>query len=143
MRHTSKTIWVIDAANSTRGGLHTPSGPHLVIRDEPKVGETVVAKLLAFPIAWGDGGTVTEYSVHCYGAGEAAIRLQSRPGHTRQLGDDGDSSKTRDITAEVCHEILCQSGECFCASVSVVDAEDEGVALRVAGWTSDTEQAAC
>jgi hypothetical protein len=124
-----RTIWIVDAKNSRRGGLRTPRGPHLVLRDEPAIGETVVAKLRARPSRWAseaDGAAVIEWVVRLdqpllgtdngYGG---VVRLWSEEATVRGLGDDSDPHEPRDFTNDVCREILCAIGEWDAASCRV------------------------
>jgi hypothetical protein len=52
------------------------------------------------------------------------------------LGDDSDAPESRDFTAEVIREILCQLRVWDCTSCAVVEADVDPV-LRVPGWGPD------
>lgn len=127
-----RTIWVVDAKTSRRRGL--PAGPHLLLRDEPDVGETIVAKLSARPLAWRCDDEPIAYAVTPVSLGAAAspIRIWARTAVVRGFGDDSDAPEPRDISAEILAEILFGLGEWEGASVEVRAARDaEAAAIEV------------
>ena len=109
----SRTIWIVDAPGAvSRSYLHTPAGPHLLIKNEPRPGETIVARIRVRPIRWEDP-TSEESMVTAWHASlvqdaqwSPSVRLIRRPAYGRQLGDDSDAPEEEDITAELLGEIL-------------------------------------
>jgi len=103
-----RTIWVIEAKGARRPGMPTPAGPQILIPDEPKIGETVAARLLAQPKTTTDEGLVTEWVVRLDQEADmrASVRLLRRPAHGRMRNDDSDPPTESDFTVEVLTELL-------------------------------------
>lgn len=121
-----RTIWIVSALGSKRGGLRAPRGPHILLRDEPAAGETIVAKLRARQT--GDGWTLRldqPLPGVTFGYG-GVVRIWSTEATARGLGDDSDPHESRDVTIEWCREILLGIGDWEAAScrVEILDTPD-------------------